>query len=107
MERLAIELPLVIRAVHHAAVEGAMMNSEHVARFMRQDFTTPQKQEAAPVFGRFRVVEADIETRKTVDPDAVAKRGLPEEEVPLRSTIEILQRDAQPGIGVAWQLPPE
>jgi hypothetical protein len=79
MQWAPIALIQVIRAIHQATIENAVLNSEHMTCFVRQYFAASTQHESSTI-GSLDAVKLGIVSSKAKYADAIAQRRLTEDD---------------------------
>ena len=72
----------MVGTIHETLEVNTMLQLKHVARLVSQNFATPLKQNFLIILSGFLSVEDRIVPGEAENPDAIAKRGLAEDEIP-------------------------
>src|SRR5258708_2246275 len=97
---LGVFLRQVVGAVHHAAKIDAVVDPEHVPRFVRQHLAAATQHEPEAV-SRVFSTETGIVAGKAVDAYPVIERGFAENKVPLGAGVEVAQCNPQEAVSPA------
>lgn len=100
VQRSGVRFGEVIRPVHQTAKPDAVLDPEHMTRFVRQNFQTAPEHQHARVRAGSLAIEPRIVTGEAVNAHTVPSRRLAEDEVPTRVRLEICLRYAQQGESV-------